>query len=76
MSVRTNWSTTQLLALEGVKDVRVEKEQTVLTLEDEHFAQSIFDQLSNGKYIEKFSLDYLTLDEIFKDKVGGSVVEV
>ncbi|MGE7090372.1 ABC transporter ATP-binding protein [Lysinibacillus sp. NPDC048646] len=76
LSVRTNWSTTQLLALEGVKDVRVEKEQTVLTLEDEHFAQSIFDQLSNGKYIEKFSLDYLTLDEIFKDKVGGSVVEV
>ncbi len=76
LSVRTNWSTTQLLALEGVKDVRVEKEQTVLTLEEEHFAQSIFDELSNGKYIEKFSLDYLTLDEIFKDKVGGNVVEV
>ena len=76
LAVRTNWSTTQLLALEGVKDVRVEKEQTVLTLEDEHFAQRIFEQLSNGKYIEKFSLDYLTLDEIFKDKVGGSVVEV
>ncbi|MGE7942405.1 ABC transporter ATP-binding protein [Lysinibacillus xylanilyticus] len=76
LAVRTDWSTTQLLALEGVKDVRVEKEQTVLTLEDESFAQSIFDQLSNGKYIEKFSLDYLTLDEIFKDKVGGNVVEV
>ncbi|WP_374967301.1 ABC transporter ATP-binding protein [Lysinibacillus sp. RS5] len=76
LAVRTDWSTTQLLALEGVQDVRVEKEQTVLTLEDESFAQSIFDQLSNGKYIEKFSLDYLTLDEIFKDKVGGNVVEV
>lgn len=76
LAVRTDWSTTQLLALEGVNDVRVEKEQTVLTLEDESFAQSIFDQLSNGKYIEKFSLDYLTLDEIFKDKVGGNVVEV
>lgn len=76
LAVRTDWSTTQLLALEGVQDVRVEKEQTVLTLGDESFAQSIFDQLSNGKYIEKFSLDYLTLDEIFKDKVGGNVVEV
>ncbi|MGY3189979.1 ABC transporter ATP-binding protein [Lysinibacillus sp. TE18511] len=76
LAVRTDWSTTQLLALEGVQDVRVEKEQTVLTLEDESFAQSIFDQLSNGKYIEKFSLDYLTLDEIFKDKVGGNIVEV
>lgn len=76
LAVRTNWSTTQLLALEGVKDVRVEKEQTILTLADESFAQSIFEQLSNGKYIEKFSLDYLSLDEIFKDKVGGHVVEV
>ena len=76
LAVRTDWSTTQLLALEGVKDVRVEKEQTVLTLADENFAQSIFEQLSNGKYIEKFSLDYLSLDEIFKDKVGGNVVEV
>lgn len=76
LAVRTEWSTTQLLALEGVKDVRVEKEQTVLTLEDESYAQSIFEKLSNGKYIEKFSLDYLSLDEIFKDKVGGNVVEV
>lgn len=76
LSVRTNWSTTELLQLEGVKDMRVEKEQTVLLLEDEHFAESIFQQLSAGKYIEKFSLDYLTLDEIFKDKVGGNVVEV
>ncbi|CAM5374109.1 Sodium ABC transporter ATP-binding protein OS=Lysinibacillus sphaericus OX=1421 GN=LS41612_14100 PE=4 SV=1 [Lysinibacillus sphaericus] len=76
LSVRSNWSTTELLQLEGVKDVRVEKEQTVLLLEDERFAESIFQQLSAGKYIEKFSLDYLTLDEIFKDKVGGTVVEV
>ncbi len=76
LAVRTDWSTTQLLAPEGVKDVRVEKEQTVLTLVDESFAQGIFEQLSNGKYIEKFSLDYLSLDEIFKDKVGGHVVEV
>lgn len=76
LSVRSNWSTTELLQLEGVKDVRVEKEQTVLLLEDERFAESIFQHLSEGKYIEKFSLDYLTLDEIFKDKVGGTVVEV
>ncbi|MFJ5763901.1 MULTISPECIES: ABC transporter ATP-binding protein [unclassified Lysinibacillus] len=76
LSVRTDYSTTELLQLEGVKDIRVEKEQTVLMLEDEHYAESIFQRLSAGKYIEKFSLDYLTLDEIFKDKVGGSVVEV
>lgn len=76
LAIRSDWSTTELLALEGVKDVHVEKEQTVLMLEDERYAQQIFEKLSNGKYIEKFSLDYLTLDEIFKDKVGGNVVEV
>lgn len=76
LAVRTDWSIAELQSLEGVKEVRDEKEQTVLTLEDEHFAQAIFEKLSNGKYIEKFSLDYLSLDEIFKDKVGGNGVEV
>lgn len=76
LAVSSDWSIAELQALEGVKEVRVEKEQRVLMLEDERYAQQIFDKLSNGKYIEKFSLDYLSLDEIFKDKVGGSVVEV
>ena len=76
LSVRSDWSMADYRALEGVKEVREEKEQTVLMLEDERYAQLIFEKLSNGKYIEKFSLDYLSLDEIFKDKVGGSVVEV
>lgn len=76
LAVRTDWSIAELQSLEGVKEVREEKEQTVLTLEDERYAQQIFAKLSNGKYIEKFSLDYLSLDEIFKDKVGGNVVEV
>ena len=76
LAVRSDWSIADYKSLEGVKEVREEKEQTVLMLEDERFAQQIFEKLSNGKYIEKFSLDYLSLDEIFKDKVGGSVVEV
>lgn len=76
LAVRSDWSIADYKSLEGVKEVREEKEQTVLMLEDERFAQPIFEKLSNGKYIEKFSLDYLSLDEIFKDKVGGSVVEV
>lgn len=56
---------------EGVKDVQKVKGEYILTLENEQWAKSIFDKVSNGKYIEKFSLDYLTLDEIFKDMVGG-----
>ena len=76
LAVRSDWTFADYQALEGVQEVREEKEQTVLMLEDERYAQQIFDKLSNGKYMEKFSLDYLSLDEIFKDKVGGNVVEV
>ena len=74
LSIRTDLSPETLETWEGVQSVREEKEHTVLTLKDESFATSIFDKLSNGKYIEKFSLDYLSLDEIFKDQVGGANV--
>lgn len=57
--------------LPGVKDIKKIKDEYLLTLEDESFAKGIFDIVSNGSYIEKFSLDYLSLDEIFKDQVGG-----
>lgn len=53
----------------GVVDVKEEKEELVLTLSDESFAKNIFHEVSKGNFIEKFSLDYLSLDEIFKDKV-------
>ena len=71
LTIRTDVQKDVLGKLNGVKDIQVGKDQYILTLEDESYAQSIFDFVSNGKYIEKFSLDYLTLDEIFKDKVGG-----
>ncbi|TQR16390.1 ABC transporter ATP-binding protein [Psychrobacillus soli] len=71
LTIRTDIPQDVLGKLNGVKDIQVGKDQYILTLEDESFAQSIFDFVSDGKYIEKFSLDYLTLDEIFKDKVGG-----
>ena len=59
------------MALPGVKDIKKIKGEYLLTLEEESFAKGIFDIVSNGTYIEKFSLDYLSLDEIFKDQVGG-----
>jgi len=74
LTIRTDVSQGVLGKLNGVKDIQLGKDQYILTLEDESYAQSIFDFVSNGKYIEKFSLDYLTLDEIFKDKVGGTNV--
>ncbi len=59
------------MVLPGVKDIKKIKGEYLLTLEEESFAKGIFDIVSNGTYIEKFSLDYLSLDEIFKDQVGG-----
>lgn len=74
LTIRTDIPKETLENLEGVKEIHSGKEQYILTLTDESYAQSIFDFVSNGKYIEKFSLDYLSLDEIFKDKVGGTNV--
>ena len=62
------------MELAGVKGAKFVKGEYILTLEDEKYAQGIFEQVSNGRYIEKFSLDYLSLDEIFKDQVGGTHV--
>lgn len=70
LSVRTEQSVEQLQALPGVREVRDTKDGYTLFLEDETYGEAIFTALSNGQYMEKFSLDYLTLDEIFKLKVG------
>jgi ABC-2 type transport system ATP-binding protein len=74
LTIRTEIPKEVLERLEGVKEIHVGKDQYTLTLINKSYAQSIFDFVSNGKYIEKFSLDYLSLDEIFKDKVGGTHV--
>lgn len=74
LTIRTHIAEEALQKLPGVKSIKQDRDQYVLTLEDESYAKQIFDVVSNGTYIEKFSLDYLSLDEIFKDQVGGSHV--
>lgn len=76
LAVRSSHSMEELSTLPGVASAVQKKDHVLLTLKDESYAQSIFDHVSAGQYIERFSLDYLTLDEIFKDKVGESHVEV
>nr|WP_106779054.1 ABC transporter ATP-binding protein [Lysinibacillus timonensis] len=70
LTIRTDVNKERLEKMPGVKDIRTERGDIVLTLVDESYAKPIFDVVSNGSYIEKFSLDYLSLDEIFRDKVG------
>ncbi|WP_332645428.1 ABC transporter ATP-binding protein [Lysinibacillus sp. 54212] len=74
LTIRTALSEQELAKLPGVKDIKVDRDQYILTLEDEKYAKQVFEAVSNGEYIEKFSLDYLSLDEIFKDQVGGNHV--
>lgn len=71
LTVRTDIPIEDLVKMNGVKEAKQDREDKVLTLIDESNAKPIFDLVSNGQYIEKFSLDYLSLDQIFKDKVGG-----
>ncbi|TSI05226.1 ABC transporter ATP-binding protein [Lysinibacillus sp. BW-2-10] len=71
LTIRTDVHQEDLAKMAGVKEVKKVRDEYVLTLMDESFAKPIFEVVSNGSYIEKFSLDYLSLDEIFKEKVGG-----
>lgn len=75
LTVRTDKSFEVLSQYPGVKHVKMERDgQAVLTLEDESFGPELFERFSSGAYIEKFSLDYLSLHEIFKEKVGATHV--
>lgn len=75
LTVRSDKPFEVLSGYPGVQHVKMERDsQAVLTLKDESYAPAIFDLLSNGAYIEKFSLDYLSLHEIFKEKVGAGLV--
>ena len=74
LSIRTDLDKSQLFALPGVGNVKETKDGFTLLLEDESYGEQLFDTLGKGKYMEKFSMDYLSLDEIFKDLVGGEHV--
>ncbi|MBQ0140242.1 MAG: ATP-binding cassette domain-containing protein [Kurthia sp.] len=73
LSVRTDKTLEQLNGLEGVQRVVQTKDGFTLFLENEHYGEAIYHAISEGRYMDKFSLDFLTLDEIFKLKVGEPV---
>ena len=73
LTIRTDLPVEEFSKMAGIKEVKRERDEVVLTLADESYAKPIFDFVSKGNYIEKFSLDYLSLDAIFKDKVGGDL---
>lgn len=60
----------ELQSFKGVKKVTYQKDEFKLVLEREEFANDIFEKVTKHGFIEKFSLEYLSLEEIFVKKVG------
>lgn len=69
--IRTNISSETFLGMEGVRSARRVHDEIHLRLADERFAEAIFSLVSRAGFVDKFSLDYLSLDDIFKRKVGA-----
>jgi ABC-2 type transport system ATP-binding protein len=66
------WQAENLNALEGVTNVlEVAPGEYKLMLADETYGRSLFDIISKGQYIQEFSQQAPTLDEIFKMEAGG-----
>lgn len=55
-----------------MESVALHKEEYKIKIKEEANAKPIFqDILGQQLFIEKFSLEYPTLEEIFKEKIGG-----
>ncbi|MGO4937053.1 ABC transporter ATP-binding protein [Fundicoccus sp. Sow4_H7] len=66
-----DWNKESLSQLEGVEHVVDQGfDNYVLHLKDESFGRDLFNQISQGNYLPKFSQQPPTLEEIFKMKVG------
>ena len=69
--VTTDWSTAQLSQLPHVVEVTALSHQRYrLRVDDPAAGREIFQRLSNGEYMEEFSQQPPTLDEIFRLKAG------
>ena len=68
----TDWSQAQLADLPGVTTVTQQGARRFrLELADASVGPAIFDQVTAGHYIEEFSQQPPTLDEIFRTEAGG-----
>lgn len=68
----TDWSAERLAQLPGVTDVTaLSPHRYRLQLSDADAGPAIFDQVTAGRYIQEFSQQPPTLDEIFRTEAGG-----
>lgn len=72
----TDWSAEQLAALNGVTTVKaLGPHRYRLKLANAEVGPAIFEQVSGGHYIQEFSQQPPTLDEIFRTEAGGATHE-
>ncbi|MFC6180175.1 ABC transporter ATP-binding protein [Lactiplantibacillus daowaiensis] len=72
----TDWSDEQLAALPGVDQVKaLGPNHYRLQLSDANAGPAIFDTVTQGHYIQEFSQQPPTLDEIFRTEAGGATHE-
>ncbi|EOO13477.1 ABC transporter ATP-binding protein [Bacillus mycoides] len=74
LTIRGPFSAEELSALPGVVKVTKQTGYYSLLLESESVAPNIFNYVTKQGFIERFSLDYLSLEDIFKIKVGENRV--
>ena len=65
----------ELRKINEIESIEVIKDEYRIKIKDELDAKKIFEELYKDEFIEKFSLEYPSLHDIFKDKMGEKEYE-
>ena len=66
----------KIKAIEGVIDVIENVNEWIVKIEDESYAEAVFDYIKTCKQVMKFDVEQATLSEIFIEKVGETFEHV
>jgi len=76
ITIKANITQDQLLSIEGVTKVDTVNDEYMVMIENNDVANLVFDAVKTLDVVEKFVLNYPTMEEIFIKKVGEYHVEV
>ena len=71
LAIRTELDPAVLLQIDGVESCQRNGDEVVCSIREEQVAKTVYNVVAQNGFVEKFSLDYLSLDEIFRREVGG-----
>lgn len=76
ITIKANVTKDQLIAINGVYEVNEINDEFKVMIEDESVANQVFEEIKKQDIVEKFILNYPSMEEIFIKKVGEYHVEV